>query len=148
MVPPLIPLDDDDERDQTAHDIIELMQPLEQEAKDNLLTAKITQAQQQNHHRRDIFPFRLGERVVLSMAHRRHTYKSGDEPHTAKFMPHFDGPYKIISTDEKHSTVTLDLPEHSALFPVFHTSEIKLFKENNDTLFPSRALHPPKPCIY
>jgi hypothetical protein len=60
-------------------------------------------------------------------------------------MPHFDGPYKIIETDEKHSTVTLDLPEHSTLFPIFHTSEIKPFKENDDSLFPTRTLHPPDP---
>jgi hypothetical protein len=83
--------------------------------------------------------------VVLSTAHRRRTYKSGDQPRVAKFMPRFDGPYKIIETDEKHSTVTLDLPEHSTLFPVFHTSEIKPFKENDDSLFPTRALHPPDP---
>jgi hypothetical protein len=145
ILPPLIPLDEDVDRDQSARDIISLMQPLEMEAKDNLIEARISQAQQQNHHRRDVFPFKSGECVVLSTAHRRRTYKSGDQPRVAKFMPRFDGPYKIIETDEKHSTVTLDLPEHSTLFPVFHTSEIKPFKENDNSLFPTRTLHPPDP---
>jgi hypothetical protein len=144
-LPPLIALDEDEERDQSARDIITLMQPMEMEAKDNLLEAKISQAQQQNRHRKDVFPFKNGERVVLSTAHRRRTYKSGDQPRVAKFMPRFDGPYKVTATDEKHSTVTLDLPEHSTLFPVFHTSEVKLFVENDDSLFPTRALHPPDP---
>jgi hypothetical protein len=60
-------------------------------------------------------------------------------------MPRFDGPYVITATDEKHSTVTLNLPKQPNLFPVFHTSEIKPFIENDDNLFPSRALHPPDP---
>jgi hypothetical protein len=72
-------------------------------------------------------------------------YKSEDQPRVAKFMLRFDGPYKIIETDEKHLTVTLDLLEHSTLFPIFHTSEIKPFKENDDSLFPTCTLHPPDP---
>ena len=62
-------------------------------------------------------------------------------------MPHFDGPYTIISTNEHHSTVTLDLPNVPNVFPVFHTSEIQPFLKNNDNLFPSRALNPPDPVL-
>ncbi len=61
---------------------------------------------------------------------------SEDEPRAAKFMPRFDGPYQITSTDENHSTVTLDMLQHTSLFLVFHTSEILPFKENDDRLFP------------
>ena len=60
-------------------------------------------------------------------------------------MPRFDGPFVIKNTDEKHSTVTLDLPTLPNIFPVFHTSEVKHFLENNNTLFPSRALIPRDP---
>ena len=60
-------------------------------------------------------------------------------------MARYDGPFSIKSTDETHSTVTLDLPNLPHLFPVFHTSEVKPFTENNDNLFPSRALVPPDP---
>ena len=145
ILPPLMALDGDGEQNMSAREIIEQMQPLQLEAKDNLLTAKIRQAQQENQHRNTTFPFKTGDRVVLSTAHRRREYKSNDETRVAKFMPRFDGPYVITATDEKHSTVTLDLPNKRSYFPVFHTSEVKTFRENDDTLFPTRALHPPNP---
>ena len=91
------------------------------------------------------FPFKISDRVVLSTLHRRREFRVGDSNRVAKFMPHFDGPFLIKNTDEKHSTVTLDLPNLPNIFPVFHTSEIKPFTENNNTLFPSRALIPPEP---
>ena len=62
-------------------------------------------------------------------------------------MPRYDGPYNIIATDETHSTATLDLPNNPLMFPVFHTSEVKPFTENNDQLFPERALQPPDPVL-
>jgi hypothetical protein len=145
IIPPLLALEEDNDNELTAREIVEQMQPIHLEAKDNLLEAKIKQSQQENLHRGNSFPFKIGDRAVLSTSHRRRTYKSGDEPHIAKFMPRFDGPYKITATDEKHSTVTLDMPGHSTIFPVFHTSELKPFKENDETLFPNRALHPPNP---
>ena len=121
------------------------MVPIEMDAKDNLLTAKIDQVQLANHHRSPQFPFRVGERVMLSMAHRRMQYKSDDGCRVAKFMPCYDGPYKITSTNEKHSTVALSLPHNPQAFPVFHTSEIQPFHENNNNLFPEHALQPPAP---
>ena len=142
---PLMSLEDDDERDVTARDVIEQMQPIQLEANNNLLTAKIRQAQQENQHCGQTFKFKPSECVVLSTSHRQQAYKSGDEPRAAKFMPRFDGPYVITATDKKHSTVTLDLPNHSSLFPLFHTSEVKPFRENNDAFFPTHALHPPDP---
>ena len=146
VLPPIIrPHAEKDSRQQTAVDIIKYMQPIQLEAKDNLLTAKVRQAYQENSHRQLSFPFAVGDRVVLSTANRRRVYKTGGKPHVAKFMPRFDGPYPVIATDEAHSTVTLALPSQSRLFPVFHTSEVKPFQENNDSLFPTRALHPPNP---
>ena len=147
ILPPILPTPADDPVLTSARDHISHMIPLELEAKDNLLTAKLHQAAAQNRHRRSDFPFRTGDRVVLSTAHRRHEYKSEDEKRVAKFMPRFDGPYMIISTNERHSTVTLDLPNAPNAFPVFHTSEVRQFLENDDNLFPSRALNPPQPVI-
>src|SRR6266403_3665549 len=40
---------------------------------------------------------------------------------------------------------TLELPNSPNIFPVFHTSEIQPFRENNNERFPDRALHPPNP---
>jgi hypothetical protein len=123
------------------------MLPIECEAKDNLLTAKISQAAAVNRHRNTAFPFRTGDRAILSTGHRRRDYKSKDAKRVAKFMPRYDGPYKIVATNPKHSTVTLALPDASHAFPVFHSSEVLPFIENDNTLFPDRALHPPEPII-
>ena len=144
ILPPIVP-PDEDRTEPTASELIKQMQPIQMEAQDNLLTAKVRQAHQENAHRQLSFPFQIGDRVVLSTAHRRRLYKSGNELRVAKFMPRFNGPYPIIAINERHSTVTLALPKGSNHFPIFHTSEVKPFQENDDTLFPSRALHPPNP---
>ena len=147
MLPPIVPPIEGEVEETTAQEIISSMRPTLFEAQDNLLEAKISQAFQANKSRTLSFPFKVGDRVILSTANRRREYKSGNEHRVAKFMPRFDGPYNITATDERHSTVTLKLPGHSTNFPVFHTSEVKLFKENDDTLFPTRALAPPDPIL-
>jgi hypothetical protein len=60
-------------------------------------------------------------------------------------MPRFDGPYSITSIDNAHSTVTLDLPKWPNIFPVFHSSKVRPFIENDATHFPEQALTPPEP---
>jgi hypothetical protein len=91
------------------------------------------------------FPFEIGQRVRLSTLHSRRDYKSKDEKRVVKFMPRFDGPYEITKVDPTHSTVTLNLPRSPDVYPVFHTSEVMPFIENDETLFPSRTLHAPEP---
>jgi transposase InsO family protein len=145
LLPPLIPNNETAEDEPNARALIERMTHIERNAQDNLLTAKVKQAFHANKERTLTFPFRVGDRVVLTTLHRRREYKSGDHPRAAKFMPRYDGPYAITATDEAHSTVTLDIPHKPNLFPVFHTSEVHPFKENDDDLFPLRALHPPPP---
>ena len=82
---------------------------------------------------------------MLSTANRRAKYKSQDHLRVAKFMPRFDGPYLITGVNERHSTVTLHLPHSPNSFPIFHTSEVRPFKDNDDTLFPGQTLKPPPP---
>jgi hypothetical protein len=123
------------------------MSMLEMEAKDSLLEAKVLQANQANAHRTITFPFKVGDCMMRSTLHCQREYKSNKTHHAAKFMPHFDGPYTIIATDEAHSTVTLDLPDNPCMFPMFHTSKVHLFTENDDNLFPDCALHPPNPIV-
>ena len=147
MLPPIVPPIEGEQDEISAQEIIANMRPTQLEAQDNLLEAKISQACQANKSRTLTFPFKVGDRVILSTANRRREYKSGNEHRVAKFMPRFDGPYNITATDERHSTVTLKLPDHSGHFPVFHTSEVKPFKENDITLFPTRALSPPDPVL-
>ena len=115
------------------------------EAQDNMIKAKVSQALQANKHRLQEFPFKVGQRVRLSTLHRRRDYKSKDEKRVVKFMPRFDGPYEISGVNQKHSTVTLILPRSPDVFPVFHTSEVLPYIENDESLFPSRNLHAPEP---
>ena len=106
------------------------------EAKDNLNRAKISQAIQSNKTRTLTFPFKIGDHVQLSTLHRRHKFKGSGECPIAKFMPGFDRPFKIIGTNEAMSTVKLELPPNSKMHPVFHTSLVLPFKENDPNLFP------------
>jgi hypothetical protein len=126
-------------------DLVERLCQWELSAQDNLLAAKIKQLFQVKKDRQLKFPFHIGDRVVLSTLHQRREYKSGEQHRAAKFMLHYDGPYRILNTDEAHSTVTLDMPHKPNLFPIFHTSEIHPFQENDNALFPQRALQPPAP---
>jgi Chromo (CHRromatin Organisation MOdifier) domain len=145
ILPPLLPQTELTPTDKFATDLLKRMQHTITEAQDNLPTSKILQAFQAKKTCSLVFPFKVGQHVVLSTLHCRREIKAGDPNQVAKFMPHFDGPYVIKKIDKRHSTVTLDLPNLPHIFPVFHTSEIHPFKENNDLLFPSRALIPPDP---
>jgi hypothetical protein len=62
-------------------------------------------------------------------------------------LSRYDGPYKTLSTNERHSTVTLELHNNPQAFPVFHTSEVQPLHENDDALFPDRGLKPPDQVI-
>jgi hypothetical protein len=62
-------------------------------------------------------------------------------------MPRFDGPYTIVSANPESSTYTLDLPEHTNVYPTFHVSELKRHVPNNAELFPSRELQRPSPIV-
>ena len=62
-------------------------------------------------------------------------------------MPRYDGPYIVIDTDEKHSTVTIELPNAPNIFPTFHTSEVLPFVEMDTTLFPSHKFEEPPPVL-
>ena len=147
VIPPLIPTPLANQKSVAAQTIIERLSHDIWEAQDNLLKAKISQARQANKTRLGTFPFEVGQCVRLSTLHRRQEYKSKDNKRVVKFMPRFDGPHKIIKIDPEHSTVTLDLPSSHNIFPVFHTSEILPFIENDETLFPSRHLHSPEPVM-
>ena len=147
IIPPLIPNLSITPKEIAAHTIIERLTHDVWEAQDNLLKAKISQARQANKFRLGTFPFEVGQRVRLSTLHRRREYKSKDNKRVVKFMPRFDGPHRILKIDPEHSTVTLELPPTHNIYPVFHTSEILPFIENDESLFPSRHLHSPEPVV-
>src|SRR5277367_2230712 len=62
-------------------------------------------------------------------------------------MPRFDGPYTILSIDEPHSTIKLDLPSSAKSTRMFHTSQVLPYHENDPSLFPSRSFPSPPPII-
>ena len=149
IIPPLLPKSVTDSVETppaiAARTIIERLEHDVWEAQDNMIKAKISQAHHANKTRSMEFPFHVGQRVRLSTLHRRREYKSKDQTRVVKFMPRFDGPYEILKINPTHSTVTLNLPRSPDVFPVFHTSEVMPFIENNSTLFPSRTMHTPEP---
>jgi len=117
------------------------------EAQDNLLHAKILQAVKANKHCSMIFPFSIGSCVHLTTLHRCNEYKVKGEKWVAKFMPCYNGPYKIVDTNEKHSTVTIELPNALNIFPTFHTSEVLPFIKNDNSLFPLCKFEEPPPIL-
>ena len=60
-------------------------------------------------------------------------------------MPRFDGPFKIVATNESASTVKLDLPLGTKVHPVFHTSQVLPYFENDPVLFPNHEFTKPLP---
>ena len=117
------------------------------EAKDNLLQAKIFQSHYANQNRSPEIPFHIGDRVMLSILHRHQEFKKKGEKRAAKFFPHYDGPYNIIDIHAATSNYTLELPNSPNTFPTFHASELKPFLPNDATLFPSRELAQPQPVV-
>ena len=81
----------------TARMIIKRLQHDVLEAQDNMIEAKVSQAQQVNKHWLLNFPFVVGQCVHLSILHHQQDYKLKDEKCVVKFMPWFNGPYEILT---------------------------------------------------
>lgn len=129
----------------TAAEIVKKIGTIEAEARDNLLAAKISQTLQADAHRRPDEDFSVGDSVFLSTSNRRRKYMHAGDNHVAKFMPRFNGPYKIIHANPDKSSYTLDLPNSDNIFPTFHSSHLRRFIPNDGNLFPSRVLELPAP---
>jgi hypothetical protein len=95
-----------------------------EEAKDNLLQAKIFQAHYANKHRAPELEYAIGDKVMLSTLHRRNEYKKKGEKHVAKFFPRYDGPYLVVDKHPEASMYTLELPNSPNVFPTYHASEL------------------------
>jgi hypothetical protein len=64
-----------------------------------------------------------------------------------KFMPRFDGPFEVIKGFPESSTYTLHLPEATKIFRTFHSSLLRPYIENDNTLFPSHKFDRPGPIV-
>jgi hypothetical protein len=138
IIPPLVPSTDKKSTKIKAEEVIERLKRDTEDAKENLLQAKVNQSLHANKHHSPDFLFAVGGRALLSTANRRRQYLKGNEKQVAKFMPRYDGPYKIIHVSPKHLTITLEMPNAPLMFLTFYTSQVKPFNENDNFLFPSR----------
>lgn len=131
-------------------DVMAFMAGLEADildARDSLLTAKISQAHHANSSRAPDPQFKVGDRVMLATAHRRRDFMQAKDGRVAKFMPRFDGPYDILKAYPTSSIYTLRMPPGSKNHPTFHSSQLRAFVENDDSMFPSRKLAQPGPIV-
>ena len=144
LLPPLIsPPPNPSAENISAREIIENVQTDVSDARDNLIVAKISQSHFANASRSDTPAYKIGDKVMLSTLNRRKEYKNKDQRRADKFMPRYDGPYKIIDVHHDASTATLDMPNAPNLFPTFHTSNLKKWLPNDDIKYPSRTLLQP-----
>ena len=151
IIPPIIPASlsptppTDDVRQAT--EIIQQITTDTNEAKDNLLQAKVFQAHFANDHRGADELYSIGDKVMLSTLHRQQEYKKKGEHRVAKFFPCYDGPYDVIDAFPHVSAYKLELPNSPNVFPTFHSSEIKRFIPNDPSLFPNQATPQPGPIL-
>jgi len=153
MLPPLTPTNVQSAREDfptevsNALDTIMSLKTDIADAHDALVASRVAQANTANAHRSNEPTLAIGDCVYLSTAHRRREYLNSNNKRVAKFMPRFDGPYTIVSTNPESSTYTLDLPDHTNVYPTFHVSELKRHVPNNAELYPSREQMRPGPII-
>jgi hypothetical protein len=142
IIPPLIPRDLSSvpsQENETLHaeKLVTDLQTDVNEAKDNLLKAKVFQTFHTNQNRSPDIPFKTGDKVMLLTLHCRQEFKKKGEKQAAKFFPRYDGPYDIIDIHPETSNYTLELPNAPNTYPTYHASELKVFLPNDPTLFPS-----------
>jgi hypothetical protein len=116
-------------------------------AQDNLLIAKINQAEFANRSRRPDPHFKTGDKVLLSTLHRRRDYLGHDSSRCAKFLPRFDGPYTIQLAHPERSSYTLHLPNNPYLHSTFHASLLRPYHSPDPNLTPDRVLDRPGPVV-
>ena len=125
LIPPLIPNDTptpDEINHSATVDLIERIKLDVSEVQDNLLAAKISQAEFANQHRADEVVHNVGDHVMLSMENRRCEYVQKHSGRMAKFLPRFNGPFMTMESNPAKSSYTLDLPNEPNRFPMFHAS--------------------------
>ena len=124
LIPPITPA----VRAQTVVDAVQLMDQISldvAEAKDNLMLAKIFQADQVNRKCRPEDAYKVDEMVMLSTSNRRKDYTSPGSGRSTKLFPRYDDPYRVIKPFPQTSTYQLDIPNAPSNFCLtFHTSQL------------------------
>jgi hypothetical protein len=141
LIPPIIPctlspITTQTDETQRARKLITELETNVNEAKDNLLRAKVFQTFYANQHRSTEVPFNTGDKVMLSTLHRHQEFEKKGEKRAAKFFPHYDGPYHTIDAHTVSSNYTLELPNSTNTYPTYHTSKLKPFPAQQHFPFP------------
>jgi hypothetical protein len=114
-------------------------------ARDRHAEAKTRQAVNFNRHRRQEPEYKVGDHVYLDTDNIRLRIKQ--KGRSAKFYPRYVGPFEIISAKPSTSTYKLLLPPEYDFHPTFHAKRLKPALDNDDILFPNRALPTPPPVV-
>ena len=131
---------------------VEFFQELQRdidEARDAILTAQTRQAQQANKHRRAEVKYKVDDLVMRSTKNYRAQFKDSSKATTrsAKLMPRYDGPWKVLEARPETSTYVLDIPGSSA-YSTYHGDQLKPYHANDEALFPGRTHTRPGPAIH
>jgi hypothetical protein len=109
-------------------------------AKQHLLAAQEKQSRDANRSRRE-HEFKVGEQVMLSTEN----LNVGDR--ARKLVAKYAGPHRIIEHPTTN-TYRLDLPlELSRIHPVFNSSQLKAYKEDNTRFLDRPRINRPPPII-
>jgi hypothetical protein len=135
-------------KDVDAAKLIEQVKTDVAEAKDNLMLAKLFQADQANRRRGPEDVYGIGDMVMLSTSNRRKEYATTGSGRSAKLFPRHDGPYRVSEAFPRTSTYRLDIPNAPSNFCLtFHASQLKRYVYNNQVLFPERELPRDGPVV-
>ena len=120
-----------------AQELIERVNTDMAEAKDNLMLAKVFQADQVNRKCRLEDAFAVNDLVMLSTANRRKDYASTGSGRSVKLFPRHDGPYCVVEGFPQMSTYCLDILNALLNFCfMFHASQLRRYILNDRELFP------------
>ena len=140
MIPPITA----DVRSSEDVDVAKMIGQIEAdvaEAKDNLMLAKVFQADHANRRRRPEEVYKENDLVMLSTTNRRKDYTAPGSGRSAKLFPRRDGPYRVVEAFPQTSTYWLDIPNAPPNFCfTFHASHLKRYIPNDRDLFPGREL--------
>lgn len=145
VIPVLQPLTDPNPATEDARALLEAHRLILQDAQDNLLAAKITQAARANVRRAPERKYEIGDKVWLSTKNRRKRLPADT---VAKFFARWEGPFSVLAAHHDTSTYTLDLPRAYQIHPTFHACLLKPFIAPDYKLFPARRRLEPPPLVF
>jgi len=122
-----------------ADNFVRHMTRMHQAVFTNIMKSRSKQKEQADKRRRQSPPYKIGDQVLVS--------SEVLLPKTSvrsKLSSRFQGPFTVTGV-ASHDTFDLDLPKDWSVHRRFHTSVLKPYHNNDNTLFPSRSHERPPP---